>query len=223
MAVITISRQYGSGGNEIAARVCGLLGYHYFDKQMLVKAAAKVGLSAEEIVDFSEDQYKGRSFLDHLLVGWRAPHTIAQSPIWHEELIGSESHEGTVLNQQQHVALVESAIRTAYKHDNVVIVGRGGQAILKDNPNILHVRVRAPLDFRIRYLHHQANLNSTEAEAKIAERDYAANSYLKDFYDIDWDDSLLYHLMINSGTLGIETAVQLIAKAVDVLSTEKDR
>jgi cytidylate kinase len=188
---------------------------------MLVKAAAKVGLSAEEIVDFSEDQYKVRSFLDHLVVGWRAPHTIAQSPIWHEELIGSE--EGTVLNQQQHVALVESAIRTAYKHDNVVIVGRGGQAILKDNPNVLHVRVRAPLDFRIRYLHHQANLNSTEAEAKIAERDYAANSYLKDFYDIDWDDSLLYHLTINSGTLGIETAVQLIAKAVAALSTEKDR
>ena len=219
MAVITISRQYGSGGNEIGARVCELLGYRYFDKQMLVKTAAKVGLSAQEIVDFSEDHYKVRSFLDHLVVGWRAPHTIAQSTIWQEELMGTE---GQVLNQQQYVALVESAVRTAYKRGNVVIVGRGGQAILQDSQNVLHVRVKAPLDFRIKYLHHQANLNSTEAEAKIAERDYAANSYLKDFYNIDWDDPLLYHLMINSGTLGIETAVQLITKAVDVLSTQKD-
>ena len=84
------------------------------------------------------------------------------------------------------------------------------------------MRVKAPLDFRIRYLHHQANLNSNEAEAKIAERDYAANSYLREFYNIDWDDPLLYHLMINSGTLGIETAVQLITKAVDILSIQKD-
>ena len=166
MAVITISRQCGSGGNEIAARVCELLGYRYFDKQMLVKAAAKVGLSAEEIVDFSEDHYKVRSFLDHLMVGWRAPHTIARSTIWQEELIGSESGTGEVLNQQQYVSLVESAIRSAYRSGNVVIVGRGGQAILKDSPNVFHVRVKAPLDFRTSYLQHQADLNSIEAEAE---------------------------------------------------------
>jgi cytidylate kinase len=56
MAVITISRQYGSPGNEIAVRVCEILGYHYFDKRLMAQVASEVGLSEQEIVDFSEEE-----------------------------------------------------------------------------------------------------------------------------------------------------------------------
>ena len=67
MAVITISRQVGSGGTEIAAQVCTRLGYRYLDKWLLSKTAAEVGLSEHEVVDFSEDQYQARTFLEALL------------------------------------------------------------------------------------------------------------------------------------------------------------
>ena len=64
MAVITISRQAGSSGNEeIATRVAELLGYRYFDKRLMAKVAAEVGLSENEVVDFSEENYKVVSFL----------------------------------------------------------------------------------------------------------------------------------------------------------------
>ena len=58
MAVVTISRQFGSGGDEIADRVCKLLGYHYFDKALMRRIATEASLSPTEIVDFSEDNYK---------------------------------------------------------------------------------------------------------------------------------------------------------------------
>jgi CMP/dCMP kinase len=58
VAVVTISRQYGSGGREVAARLCELLGYRYFDKDLMSEVAHEVGLSPQEIVDFPEDQHQ---------------------------------------------------------------------------------------------------------------------------------------------------------------------
>ena len=69
MAVITISRQYGSGGDEIAAQVCERLGYHFFDKNLMAQVANDVGLSVQEVVDFPEDDHKVRGFLDRLFTG----------------------------------------------------------------------------------------------------------------------------------------------------------
>ena len=63
MTVITISRQYGSGGDVIADWICKKIGYHLFDKHILVKAALDVGLSEQEVFDYSEDTYKVRNFL----------------------------------------------------------------------------------------------------------------------------------------------------------------
>ena len=67
MAVITISRQYGSGGTEVANRVCELLNYKYLDKEIIAAAAAEAGLSGGEVVEFHEEASEVRSFVDRLL------------------------------------------------------------------------------------------------------------------------------------------------------------
>ena len=66
MTIITISRQYGSGGDEIASRICNLLNYQMFDKRLITQAALDAGLSEQEAIDYSEENYKIRSFLDRL-------------------------------------------------------------------------------------------------------------------------------------------------------------
>jgi cytidylate kinase len=217
MAVITISRQYGSGGDDIAGRVCELLGYRYFDKRMIVRAAAEAGLSEEEIVDFSEDQYKIHTFLDHLMSGWRGPYAITHSITWQEEVFGLGSKTLSALDEVKSITLIESAIRAAYQRNNVVIVGRGGQAILKDKPGVLHVRLQAPLDARVQRLHYRENYSLGGAQDVAIKRDRAAADYLKRFHHIDWNDSLLYHLVISTGRLDTEAAAQLIVKAVGYL------
>jgi len=67
MAVITIPRQYGSGGNVIATRFCEMLGYRYFDKSLMAQMSAEVGLSRDEMVDFSEEKHQVGGRLDGLL------------------------------------------------------------------------------------------------------------------------------------------------------------
>ncbi|HSO28066.1 MAG TPA: cytidylate kinase family protein, partial [Anaerolineales bacterium] len=67
MAVITLSRQFGSGGDEIAFEVADRLGYRYLDKQLLAEIAAEVSFTEVQMVDFSEDTYQRRSLLNQIL------------------------------------------------------------------------------------------------------------------------------------------------------------
>ena len=131
MSVITISRQFGSGGDEIAARVCNMLEYLYFDKQLMLQVAADMGLSEYEVVDFSEDTYKMRGFIDRVL-SWRGPRVVAQVDTWKEEPVGTITKEVIELDEANSMALVQKTILSVYGYENAVIVGRGGQAILKD-------------------------------------------------------------------------------------------
>ena len=206
MAVITISRQYGSEGDEIAANVCQILGYQSFDKQLMMRVASEVGLTEGEVVDFTEDQHRVRGFLDRLL-GSPAP-VVTQSHSWSEV---------KVIDAADSIPLVQSIIRAAYKHDKVVIVGRGGQAVLRSDPGVLHVRIEAPLETRVDRVHLREGLTYELAREVVAQRDRAAADYLKRFYNVDWADSLLYHLILNTGRWGIESASYLIVNAVNQL------
>ena len=89
MAAITISRQIGSGGDSIAARVCEILEYQYFDKRLMTQVAEEVGLSERELVDYSEDNYTVQNFMDRLLRP--GPRTIARIPIEREEALATTS------------------------------------------------------------------------------------------------------------------------------------
>jgi cytidylate kinase len=213
MAVITISRQFASGGDEIAARICEILGYTYFDKQLMIKVAGEVGLSASEIVDFSEETHEVRSFLSRL---FRAgPDHIARVVSYeHNETTGTDILTERKLDAVECIELVRSTVIAAYKHDNIVIVGRGGQAILQHKPHTLHIRITAPPMERIKYLQHKGMTGIADIKQRIAEQDRVTIDYLSRFHGITWDDPLLYHLVINTGKMEIETAAQTIAALV---------
>jgi cytidylate kinase len=213
MAVITVSRQAGSGGDEIARRVCELLGYHYFDKQLMTQVAADVGLSQQEMVDFSEEHYKFKSFLDLLF----SSSYVAHVRTWTQDATGKETLSLQALNEAQCIDLIRSTIRAAYLRGNIVIVGRGGQAILKKRPNVLHVRLEAPLGPRIHRVQTREGMSYQAAKARVAEHDEAAAQYLFRFFKIRWDDPLLYHLVINTGQWELEAAAQVIVHAASQL------
>jgi cytidylate kinase len=216
MAVITISRQAGSGGDEIAVRVCEMLGYQYFDKSLMARVASEVAPAGGKIVDFSEADYKMRNFLARLL-NRRSPRTVAEVRSWREDTKGVRIAEVTPLNEDDAIALVRSTVQAAYQQGNVVIVGRGGQAILREKPAVLHVRIEAPLDARVQRVRDQANLSLAAAREKVTKSDEAAADYLKRFYEVNWSDLLLYHLVINTGRWNTEAAAHLIVNAVSYL------
>ncbi len=217
MAVITISRQYGSGADEIADRVCEALGYRTFDKRLIARAAAEAGISAQEAIDYSEENYKVKGFLDRL---FSRSSPVAQVRVWREDPSGTRSTEDLSLSEDAALSLVQHAIRSAYEAGNVVIMGRGGQALLKDKPGVLHVRLEAPLEERIQRVKErfkesrhlfQADIEiRREAQDYITQRDQASGDYLLRYYNFDWTDSLQYHMILNTGKLSIDQAVEMI-------------
>ena len=224
MTVITISRQFGSGGDEIAEIISKKIGYRIFDKQLLVKATHEAGLSSQEIVDYSEDHYKAQNFLDRLFGRSR---TVVQMSTWVETKDGVRITEQLNVNEEQALGFVHKAIMAAHKMGDMVIVGRGGQAILHDQPDVLHVRVEAPLEERIMRVRSDPEIakrgygDAIEArriaQDLIEKSDIASADYLKRFYNVNWSDSSLYHLIINTGKLHLENAAELIIVLVQQL------
>jgi cytidylate kinase len=228
MAVITISRQIGSMGDEIASRLCQILGYQQFDKRLIVQAAAESGLTEQEAIDYSDENHKVRNFIDRL---FNRSTTVMNARIWKEDADGLRTFEEVPLSEEAVVALVEHAIRSAHRTGNVVIVGRGGQVILQDKEDVVHIRVEAPLEIRIQrikeeFKHSRQAFHADielrrDAQDWIIGRDAASTDYLRRFYDVDWADPNLYHLTINTDKVGVEAAAEIIAHMVTVAETEK--
>ncbi len=212
MAVITISRQIGSGGEQIARRVCEMLRYRYFDKQLMIEAAAEAGLSREQVVDYSEDRYEVQNFLARLFRP--GPRPVQRVEVRQQDAAGRVRLTAESVDEAQYVELIKAAIRAAAEQGDIVIVGRGGQAILQDVPNVLHVRVIAPDGTRIARLQQLEGLSVEAAQQKIARQDRATAEYLGRFFGIRWDDPSLYHLVINTGKVGIEGAAQIVVDTV---------
>lgn len=220
MAVITISRQYGSGGNEIAELIGKTTGYRIFDKQVIAEAAIEVGFTDRELIDYSENDFKVKSFLGRLFSSQQHVAQVRTS----RETGGKPVVDELSLTEEHAVALVRKAIEYAHERGNIVIVGRGGQVVLADRPDVLHVRIMAPAEDRLlRVRSFPAMANQTFADSVevrraaqdlMAAKDAASSGYLKQFYGVDWNDPALYHLMINTGKLHpIQAAYTIIDAA----------
>lgn len=222
--IITISRQYGSGGDEIAARVGEILNYPQFDKRLIIQAARESGLSEQEIIEYSEENHKIQGFLDRL---FNRGGTTQVGRFWREDATGMRVVEEVQMSEEVLIALVQKAVRSAAKTGKMIIIGRGGQAILGTEPGAVNIRIEAPIEYRLTRVKEQVRkekrLDNTDielrrrAQDRIIERDAASADYLRRFYHIEWDDPLLYHLVINTGKLSIEQSAELIVNLVKEL------
>jgi peroxiredoxin/cytidylate kinase len=199
--VVTISRQIGSEGDEIALKICKTLGYSYFDKNMMYDAAKKMGISDGHIADYSEDLYKIKSLVDKIL--------------GRKRLVATTLKENTAirktLEEEKCLEVVQTVINNLAGRGEMVIVGRGGQAILKNKSNVFHIRIIAPLEFRIKRLMEKEKIGRDEALKLIDENDKAVAEYLYGFYGINWDEPLNYNLVLNTANIDLETASKAIS------------
>jgi|YelNatPaOPRAMG01_1025707.scaffolds.fasta_scaffold76627_2 cytidylate kinase len=213
MAIITISRQVGSFGDEIAERISKELNYRYFDKFLMTEIAISSGLSEAEVIDFSEDNYKVKGFFEQLFKRREPLGKITKRSIDNK---GTFTISTQTFDEEGCLLFVQEVIKRLRDWGDVVIVGRGGQIILKDAPNTLHVRIIAPLEKRIENIMKERNMAREEALRFILEKDKSAEEYLRRFYNIDWNNPELYHLVLNTGFLSIDSAVEIIKSALRI-------
>lgn len=214
MPVITISRQFGSGGDAIADRVCQLTGFRRLDKELVANVAAEAGLSEQEILDFSENDHRVEGFMDRLL---RRSKPVGTMRVWKEHIDGTRYEEELPVDAEHALAMVQKLIRLAYRHGDWVIVGRGGQVLLRDRPDVLHLRIEAPLEDRIQRVKILYHLERRAAQDLIEEKDAISADYLMRFYEVDWAEPSLYQILINTGRLDLDLAAQLISSMIGCL------
>jgi peroxiredoxin len=202
-SVITFSRQTGSGGDEIAQHVSQMLGWSYVDKALVVDVGRSLGYHEEDIVDFHEDTYRVQSFVDKLMLR-RKPAKVT---------VADDSHVIKTLDEEKCLCTIQTVINNLAGRGNTVIVGRGGQAILRHKVGVLNVRVIAPQAVRVQRIMKSMGVNQEAALKIIAENDRAGSEYLRRFYDIDWDDPANYDVVINTAKLDLSTAALMIASA----------
>jgi peroxiredoxin/cytidylate kinase len=201
--VITISRQIGSGGDEIAHEVARILGWSHFDKNLMVEVGRDLGVSEQDIVDFCEDTYRVQSLVDKLM--------LRRKPAKQSFTVKDNAHVRKTLDEEQCLGTIQTVINNLASRGKTVIVGRGGQAILKHKVGVLHVRVVAPKEVRLERIMKSEGLKQEDALKKIEENDKSTAEYLQRFYNIDLDNIAIYDMVLNTSKIDLGTAAKVIA------------
>ena len=203
MRAITISRQYGSGGGEIAQRLAQRLQWQLFDHEAVVRVAEEMGISQEEAEARDES---APDFWTRILQSLQMMQPPVGVSIPDTEL---NSNMGVYLDALQHV------VDTAYQEGHVVIVGRESQMLLAERRDVLHVRVVASLEPRIRYVMQREGLSHDDAQRRLSEKDGSRNRILKSEYQESPDNPILYDMVVNTNVLVIDRVVEMIMLALD--------
>ena len=195
--IITIARQYGSGGREIGERVAKILGIPLYDKELITDAAAKGSLN-EEIIK-KADESAANSLLYTLAMG--------------SNVLGTTMHFGYKMPLNDKLFILQSEVIKEYaKEGSCVIIGRCADYVLRDEPNILRLFIYGDLDHRqARVLERHPELKSAQVIDVINKTDKRRSSYYNFYTGNKWGKYDNYDMAINSSTLGIEHTAQVIA------------
>ncbi len=201
--VITITRQYASGGSDVARLVAAQLEWDVIDNEFVDQVARRAGLPADEVAQREE---RAPGLLERL-----ARTLAAASP----ELFIAASGASRVAasppqDEAELVQLTERVIAEAAAHGRIVLVGRGAQAVLAQRPDALHVYVFAPKPWRMRLAVERLGIDAADVARVIDETDRQRDQYVKTYYRRHRQDLVNYDLVVNTEKLGIDGAARLI-------------
>ncbi|HJU69274.1 MAG TPA: cytidylate kinase-like family protein [Gemmatimonadaceae bacterium] len=200
MAIITISRMYGSGGSEIAARVAKLLGWSLFDNAFVDAVAERLGIPVSEV--------QAREERTPSLVERLASALAVASP----EILPPPT-EVLPPSEERLADVTRRIIEEAVARGNAVLVGRGAQSVLARRAGVLHVFCYAPREALARRVAERLRVPLGEAEKKVDEINKQREQYVRAAFKRSWKAHDNYHLAVNTEWLGIEGTAQLIVSA----------
>lgn len=202
--VVTIAREYGSGGGRIAQLVARRLGWKLLDRCLVEKIAEAARIAPETAEKFDE---RPDPWFDRLAA------ELWQSPGLRGYIQG---HAPGRFDGDVAADLTRRVVEEAAEIGNCVIVGRGSQCILQQRQDAFHVFVYAPRSERLaRVLERETGKSKAEVEKKLDTQDALRAAYVRDHFGEDWQNRHLYHLMLSS-CLGEEQAVSIILCALQV-------
>ena len=182
--VITVSREYGSGGRRIGRLVAEKLGVNFYDGELLSLVAKESGYTEEFVRQ--NDQKKTQSLLYHLYIG------------------------SQILPASDMIFIAQSrVIKDLYAKESCVIVGRCADYILRGKENVINIFVHAPLESRVARVRDGYGEKADNYKAYVMKKDKSRVAYYNYFADDAWGKAQTYDISINSD-IGIEESVDII-------------
>lgn len=199
--IITISRQYGSGGREIGERLANMLNIPYYDNALITRAAKESGF-AEAAFEKAEEKATN-SLLYSIAMGMNA--------------YGNQEFGFAHLSLDDRIYLAQSEIiRQVADEGPCVIIGRCADYVLKERDDVLHFFIWADMDFRIKRATELYNLSPGKAEENVLKVDKRRANYYNYHANGKWGSASNYHLSVKSDVLGIEKTALLLKDFVEL-------
>ncbi len=198
--IITIGREYGSGGRQIGKALAERLGISYYDKEIITLAAKKSGL-AEEFIAGNEQRV--RSGLMHNFSATASYHT------------GFFSNQYLPLSENIFIAQAQ-AIRDIAAKESAVIVGRCADYILEGRENTINVFIHAPMETRVKRIMELHGVDEATAIKEINRSDKERGNHYFRYTDMKWGKAQNYHVCINSALMGVDKTVEMLADLAQI-------
>jgi cytidylate kinase len=196
--IITVSREIGAGGAEVARQVADLLGWRVVDNEIVAQIAKRSGMSFAEVAEREE---RAPGFLERLVrMLTRAAPEILSAPAD----LDPEREEARL------VKITETVVAELATEGRVVLVGRAAPAVLAGERDGLHVKIVAPRAERIAAVAAREGIDREAAAAAVDRSDANRERYHTLYYHRDWNDASNYHLVLNTAALGIDQTVATI-------------
>ncbi len=233
MTVITLSRQLGSGGREIAGEVARALSLRLIDAETINRAAQQAGVPQRALAELEHEGghslagrvLKALQTMPALAPGGEMGSAQAESPSVTLPFVGLFSPTVSPLSAslEGYVRVVGLVVKGLAKEGNVLVVGRGSQVLLKKHPGALHVQTVAPVPDRVKavMVHYQLDKKAAESRVRASDRDRA--DYLRRYHGVNWMEPTLYHLIVNTGRIPLPAAVDLIVWAARSMASAGDK
>lgn len=200
MAVITISKEFGTEGEKVASMVAEKLGYEYIGENLVADIAKELHISESEAATFHKtSQSRILRFVD------RYTCSIVQKVV---------DREHGCLDDKNYYEVTKKLVENVYEVGNVIILGWGGQCLLKDKPDTLHVRLIKDSELKIQKIMQAENLSHKAAKTFIEREEGDLKAYIKHYFNEDWNAAHLYDLIINMGKTSVEKAADMICDNV---------
>ncbi len=185
--VITISRQYGAGTNEIARMVSNRLGFRVIEEDLLSMAAGRSGLDIAKI----ERVYEQRPSFQDLRV-------------YREQ-------------SEKYITAVDETLDELARQGNVIIVGRGANLALLSHRNVFNLRLVADFTIRVKRVMAREKISEADVRRRITEMDYAREAYYRYLYNVMPDDPAIYDMVVNTSRVTLEEAASMIIAAFEAI------
>ena len=200
MAVITISKEFVTESEKVASLAAQRLGYEYIGKNLIAEIAKELNISESEAEIFRKtSQSRILRLVD------RYTCSIVQKVV---------DREHGCLDDKNYYETTKNLVEKSYDAGDVIILGWGGQCILRNKPNTLHVRLTKDAEAKINEIMQNRNLDHKAAKDFIEREEEDLRAYIKQYFNEDWNDARLYDLIIDMGKNTVEQAVDKICDNV---------